>query len=119
MTSHSQRSPASFDTPAATRESVAYEVVVDVEPALAERFARYMRETHIPQILGTGCFATIRFEQASPTRFRTAYVAHNQADVDRYLAQHTAAFRADFAANFPSGATATRETWTLVERWTR
>ena len=96
---------------------VRYEVTVDVEPELAERLAGYMREKHIPEILRTGCFAAISFEQAGPARFRTSYVARTQADLDRYLAEHTAHFRADFLAHFPSGASASREVWTVAEEW--
>ena len=92
---------------------IAYEVVVEVEPQLAERFVRFMRERHLPHILATGCFRAIRFEQASPTRWRSAYLAATRADLERYLDHHTAEMRADFQAHFPTGATVTRETWTL------
>ena len=92
---------------------VAYEVTVEVEPPLADRFLAYMREHHLPAILATGCFRGIRFEQASATRWRSAYLAASRADLDRYLDEHTAAMRADFQAHFPTGATVTRETWTL------
>ena len=35
---------------------IAYEVVADVEQAEDGRYERYMRETHIPEVLATGCF---------------------------------------------------------------
>lgn len=97
---------------------IVYEVLVEVDAAQARALERYMRETHIPQILATGCFRRITFERAAPTRFRTRYEAATPADVDRYLAEHTAAFRADFAAHFPSGVAATREVWETLETWT-
>ena len=95
-----------------------YEVAVDVEPPLVERFERFMRETHIPGILATGCFREIRFDRATATRFRTVYVASTRADLERYFAQHTARFRAAFAHEFPMGAAPTREVWGTVQRWT-
>ena len=94
-----------------------YEVTLDVEPALADALETYMRRTHIPEILATGCFYAARFDRASATRFRTCYQATSRAELDRYLQQHTERFRAHFAAHFPSGATAHREVWTVAEEW--
>ena len=96
---------------------ITYEVVVTVEPVLAERFERYMRRTHIPEIMRTGCFRRIRFERSADTIFRTAYMADTRSDVDRYLREHTARFREDFARHFPEGAKAERRVWEEVEEW--
>lgn len=91
-----------------------YEVTVVVEPGLVEDFARYMFEQHIPEILATGCFRCIRFERAAEGRFRTRYETEDPGDLERYLSEHTARFRADFSARFPAGCTASRETWEAV-----
>lgn len=96
---------------------VAYEVKVEVRGDLAPAFERYMRERHIPEILATGCFARIRFERASATHFRSRYMASSQADLDRYLAEHTARFRADFMAHFPEGCVPSREVWESLQAW--
>ena len=94
-----------------------YEVIVTIEPTLVERFERYMRRTHIPEILTTGCFRKVRFERTGDTVFRTAYMAESRGDVDRYLREHTAHFRDDFAKHFPAGVTAERRVWEEVEEW--
>ena len=94
---------------------VAYEVAVEVRADLAGAFERYMREQHIPEILVTGCFARIHFERGAPTRFRSRYEAASQAELDRYLAEHTARFRQDFMAHFPEGCTLSREVWESLE----
>lgn len=96
---------------------IAYEVVVDVEPALADALSRYLRDRHIPEILATGCFAGIELQRAGPTRFRTRYLAASRPDLDRYLDEHTAHFRADFGARFTIGVAASREIWEDVQRW--
>ena len=96
---------------------ITYEVVVTTEPALAERFERYMRRTHIPEIMATGCFRSIRFERSSGTIFRTAYLADTRSSVDRYLRDHTARFRQDFQQHFPTGVVAERRVWEEVEEW--
>jgi hypothetical protein len=96
---------------------IAYEVTATVEDRLVGRFERYMRETHIPEVLATGCFQAAVFARSSPGRYRTSYVARTQADLDRYLERHTAGLRVDFAAHFPEGVSLSREIWGTVQRW--
>jgi Domain of unknown function (DUF4286) len=96
---------------------IAYEVTAEMAKRLASRYERYMRETHIPEVLATGCFQAAVLARSSPGRYRTSYLARTQADLDRYLETYTAALRADFAAHFPEGVTLSREVWGTVERW--
>ncbi len=96
---------------------ILYEVTLQVEPQLAGAVEEYMRQEHIPEIFATSCFRRIRFSLAAANRFRTSYQADGQADLDRYLREHAARFRADFQAQFPEGVTLTRETWVQREIW--
>jgi hypothetical protein len=96
---------------------ILYEVTLQVAPAVAQRIEEHMRKAHVPAIFATGCFRKIRFDRASPARFRTCYQADTQADLDRYLREHAPRFRAELLAEFPNGFTATREVWTEVEMW--
>ena len=96
---------------------IGYEVILDVEPDLLPAVLRELREHHIPEILKTGCFAAIRLERTEAGRVRTRYQAASPADLERYLAQHTAHFRADFMARFPTGVRPVREVWLPVAEW--
>jgi hypothetical protein len=96
---------------------IIYEVTLQVEPALASTVERYMRTRHIPQIFATGCFRQIRFDRASPARFRASYQATSQAELDRYLRDHAPKFRNEFQRDFPNGPRITREVWTQQEVW--
>ena len=98
---------------------ISYEVTLQAQPALASAVEKFMRESHIPAILSTGCFADIRFSRASTGRFRTAYRADSEADLDRYLQDHAPRLRAEFAERFPENVNVTRETWVLMEYWKR
>lgn len=98
---------------------ITYEVIVEVEPYLADGFQRYMMLKHIPEILATGCFSAISFERATAGRFRTRYQAANQEELDRYLQDHTQQFREDFIRHFPEGISVRRDTWESLERWSR
>lgn len=94
-----------------------YEVTLQVDPALAGAVEDHMRREHIPDMFATGCFHRIRFDLASPARFRTSYEARTESDLKRYLQEHAPGLRADFQAHFPTGVTLTRETWTPLESW--
>jgi hypothetical protein len=96
---------------------VTYEVTLEVEPALLAAVLRELEEHHIPAILATGCFRAIRLERMDGGRIRTRYEAASLADLERYLAEHTAHFRADFMAKFPSGVHPSREVWEGVAKW--
>lgn len=96
---------------------VAYEVSAEVAADLVGRYVAYMRETHIPEVLATGCFAGAEFAQSGATAFRTRYLAATPAHVERYLTQFTQALRDDFTTHFPAGVTLARATWTAIERW--
>jgi hypothetical protein len=98
-------------------QPVIYEVTLEVEPALVEAVQRELREHHIPAILATGCFRAIRLERIESGRIRTRYEAARPADLERYLAEHTAQFRADFLARFPAGVRVSRELWHTLEEW--
>jgi Domain of unknown function (DUF4286) len=94
-----------------------YEVTLQVEPTIALQVETHMIREHIPEIYATRCFERIRFEQASPSRFRTSYEARSDSDLQRYLREHAPRLRAAFSAAFPSGITLTRETWTQLRNW--
>jgi hypothetical protein len=96
---------------------VLYEVILQVDPAMALAIEEHMRRHHIPDIFATRCFHRIRFDRASAARFRTSYEAHTPSDLERYLREHAPKLRAEFQALFPSGVTITRETWTNLENW--
>ena len=96
---------------------ISYEVTLQVRPDLSASVEQFMTESHIPDIFDTGCFQEIRFSRASAGRFRTAYEAGTQADLDRYLQDYAPRFRAEFLERFPEGVNITRETWVQRKVW--
>lgn len=96
---------------------ITYEVTARIDTAeVAQRYVDYMQAKHLRDVLASGCFTEAVLEQGSPELFRTRYVARAQEDVDRYLRDHTAALRKDFAAHFPTGVQLSREVWVAVDR---
>jgi 3-hydroxyisobutyrate dehydrogenase-like beta-hydroxyacid dehydrogenase len=103
--------------PVEGEESVSYEVTARVDDALAYDYERYMIETHIPDVVGTGCFLHARFAQGGEGQYRTAYHAVSQAEVDRYLAEFAPALRQHMTARFPTGVTLSRRVWVDRVQW--
>lgn len=96
---------------------IAYEVTVEVNETLTERYMAFMRDRHIPAILATGCFAHAELDRSKQTRFRQRYLAASLGDLERYLEQHAPTLRKEFDQHFPTGTALTREIWEEVGRW--
>ena len=96
---------------------VTYEITSTVEPALVDRYELYMRGTHIPDLLATGCFSGASLSRSEPGRYRIRYEARTHDDLDRYLTTHAERLLRDFAAHLPSGITVSREVWATLEGW--
>jgi hypothetical protein len=96
---------------------VLYEVTARVDDALAYDYERFMIETHIPDVVRTGCFLHARLDQGGEGQYRAAYLAASQADVDRYLADFAPQLREHMTARFPTGVTLSRRVWTERMQW--
>ena len=96
---------------------VTYEITATVALHLTDAYERYMRERHVPDLLATGHFVAAALTRAAPGRYRVRYEAPSDAALERYLAEHAARLRLDFAAHFPEGVELSREVWTALERW--
>jgi hypothetical protein len=93
-----------------------YEVTLECSESTAPALEQWMRNTHIPHMLATGCFVGIHFDRAEG-RFRTVYQAADREHLDQYLAEHAARLRQDFQTKFPIGVAVSRETWQQVQQW--
>jgi hypothetical protein len=96
---------------------ITYEVTAVVDSRLVAAYEDFMRRTHIPEVLATGCFVGAVFERVEDTQFRTRYQAATQAGLNAYLGEHTARLREEFTRRFPQGVTLSRAVWTELERW--
>lgn len=97
---------------------IIYEVTTEVTPAGIPAYERYMRDTHIPDVLATGCFVSATIARSIPGRYRISYSARNMDVLDRYLSTHAPQLRDDFASHLGSSVQVTREVWSELQRWT-
>jgi hypothetical protein len=91
---------------------ITYEVSALVDASVAQQYEQYMMEKHLADVLSTGCFTEAVLERAAAGKYRARYVAESESDLERYLRDHTAEKRADFATHFPTGVQLSREVWT-------
>jgi catechol 2,3-dioxygenase-like lactoylglutathione lyase family enzyme len=103
----------------ATALPVTYEVTATVRPDLVERYERYMRDRHVPDLLATGCIVAATFSRSAPGRYRIRYEAPDQQSLDTYLTDHAPALRASVEQEFGNGVSLSREVWTVLEQWPR
>ncbi len=97
---------------------IIYEVTSDVTAAGIAAYETYMRETHIPEVLASGCFVTATIDRSMPGRYRVRYVARNMDILDRYLATYAPQLRDDFAAHLGDLVHVSREVWSELQHWT-
>ena len=110
----------SLDAPRGVDEDhggVSYEVMARVDDALAYDYERFMIETHIPDIVLTGCFLHGRLQQGGEGQYRTTFHAVSQEEVNRYLSDFAPAMRERTNARFPTGLTLSRRVWTERAQW--
>ena len=96
---------------------IIYEIAATIRADLVEDYEKYMRETHIPELLETGFFAGAKFTRTSANRYRIQYEAHDQNALDEYLETKAGQLRADFLAHFPAGIELSREHWEVLQIW--
>jgi hypothetical protein len=96
---------------------IIYEITATVRADLIEEYEKYMRETHISDLMATNYFSGARILRAGENRFRIQYEARDREALDEYLNTEAARLRADFLAHFPEGVELTRENWEVLQTW--
>jgi Domain of unknown function (DUF4286) len=92
-----------------------YEVTVIVRADLIVAWEQYL-PGHVADVLATGCFESAVIERGAPGQYRCRYTAGNQTALDRYLAEHATAMRADATQRFPQGVETSRAVWAQWQR---
>ncbi|MEX2570868.1 MAG: DUF4286 family protein [Gemmatimonadota bacterium] len=96
---------------------ISYEVTANVQDRLVPAWEEYMRKRHVPDLIATGCFVGAIFCRDGEGRYRTQYIAADEAALDRYFAEHAPRLRAHVLEEFPQGIELSRENWLVIERW--
>ena len=79
--------------------SLIYNVTIKVESSIASDWLRWLKEEHIPDMTGTGCFThavilrlTEVDDSEGPT-YAVQYHSNSKTDYDKYVAQYSEEMR--------------------------
>jgi len=99
---------------------IVYNVTVNVEDDACAAWEKWMKETHIPDVMNTGMFVTFSFcklltrqPDETGTTFVIQYTAPDMQHYDRYQAEFAPALQADAKQKFDGKFVAFR---TLMEK---
>lgn len=93
-------------------KTLVFEVTLNVEPEIIDELEIYMVDTHIPEVIATLCFTDAWFGREG-YEFRVSYQT-TRGNFERYLRDHAAGLRQDFAERFPTGIELRRRNWDVI-----
>ena len=97
---------------------IIYNVTVSVDQEIAPDWLAWMKATHMPDVLATGCFTESRIfkvlgaEEQGGLTYAVQYMAKDMAAYERYQEQFAAGLQTDVLIRYPDRIAAFR---TLLE----
>jgi hypothetical protein len=84
---------------------IIYNVTINIDESVKTDWLEWMKENHIPDILATGLFTEAKMsrilaEEAGGLAYSVQYTARNNADLEKYEAEHAPALQADYREKF-------------------
>jgi len=95
---------------------IIYEITARVKRALIAKYEAYMRETHIPDLLGTGYFESAEMARMSEENYRVRYVSKDRETLEMYFQHDANQLRQDFIEHFPTGIEVSREILEVIHK---
>jgi len=84
---------------------ILYNVTVNIDHSANDDWLKWMKETHIPDVLATGLFfdgklSRIMAEEQGGKSYSIQYLAKTMEDYERYQEEHAQRLQADHEKNF-------------------
>ena len=101
---------------------ILYNITLSVSEDVHERWLAWMKDTHVVDVLGTGCFEWAKllrvhaFEQGGLT-YAVLYCAQSMDSYERYVATHSARLQAEHEALFKEEVVAFRTMLEVIEEF--
>lgn len=98
---------------------IIYSVQCRVQSESAEAWERYFLDTHLDDVLNTGCFTSYVFkkeisDEANEMLFIADYYSPSQESLDTYNREFAAALKQDVMDHFSGKFTAQRQIFQLI-----
>ena len=102
---------------------ILYNVTVSIDTSVHISWIDWMRKTHIPNVMNTGCFREARIsrvhgEEEGGLTFAITYVAKSQEDFDYYQENFAQNLQKEHAEKFNGKFAAFRTMLTIIEEFT-
>lgn len=96
---------------------ILYNVTVNIDTSVENEWLEWMKETHIPDVMNTGCFTRnlvckIHAESDGGSSYSIQYFCHSQTELDHYLDHHATQLQQEHASKYAGKFAAFR---TLLE----
>jgi hypothetical protein len=101
---------------------ILYNVTVSIDQSVHQEWLQWMRETHIPEVLATGCFlesrlSRIQGEEEGGVTFSVMYLAPSQEKYDEYQQVFAPKLQADHTKRYIGKFAAFRTVLNVVEEF--
>lgn len=101
---------------------ILYNVTVSIDPSIESDWLNWMRSTHIPDVMNTGCFLESRIsrvhgEEEGGLTYAISYVAESQEVYDHYQKTHAPALQKDHTDRYAGKFAAFRTMLTILEEF--
>lgn len=101
---------------------ILYNVTVSIDESAEQNWLQWMRKTHIPDVMATGCFKEARLsrihaEEHGGLSYAISYVAPSQEKYDEYQAKYAAELQKDHIDRYSGRFAAFRTMMTILEEF--
>jgi hypothetical protein len=101
---------------------VLYNVTVSIDREIESNWLDWMRKTHIPQVMKTGCFLECRIsriqgEEDGGAAYSFLYLAPSQEKMDEYQEKYAPSLQQDHAQHYGGKFAAFRTLLTVIEEF--
>jgi hypothetical protein len=102
---------------------ILYNVTVSIDPQIEQEWLAWMRATHIPEVLQSGCFleskiSRIHGEEEGGVTYSILYTSPSQDKYDEYQRDHAPRLQKDHTEKYQGKFAAFRTILTVVEHFT-
>ncbi len=101
---------------------VVYNVTINIDQESADEWLKWMRETHIPDVMSTGHFrdskiCRVQGEEEGGNTFAIMYTAKSQKDLEEYQEKHSPQLQSEHTQRFKGKFASFRTLLTVVEEF--
>lgn len=101
---------------------ILYNVTVSIDPTISEEWLAWMRSTHIPDVMATGCFiesrlSRVRGDEEGGVTYAITYLSPSQEMLDEYQKTHAPLLQKDHSEKFAGRFAAFRTFLHVIEEF--